>query len=174
MRFQLHLIDRNCLALLKRAWGFYRFSPCSCGCTDSYGIGLQLGWFGLTVSKRGHLIKHGNHEECEGVIAKSKELCQGCREDSYNHTGRNSCQSYTKAKVVKRMLVGAQQPPPYIWYPQAVLSCCHHVGKHFLKRDDYRVVTNEEGADKWRNRTKYLAEEKKRRAEEAAQRVACD
>jgi len=32
-------------------WGFYKYSPCSCGCTNTYGIGLLLYWFGVRVEK---------------------------------------------------------------------------------------------------------------------------
>jgi len=85
-------------------------------------------------------------------MAKSKELCRDCREDYYNHAGRDGCWSYAKAKVVKRVLVGTWQPPPYIWRPRAVLSCYHREGEHLLERDDCRVVANSKEADKWRAR----------------------
>jgi len=30
-----------------KIWGVFWFKPCSCGCTDSYGIGINLGLFGV-------------------------------------------------------------------------------------------------------------------------------
>ena len=33
----------------KKKFGPYTFSPCSCGCTDRYGIGFQFIWFGIKL-----------------------------------------------------------------------------------------------------------------------------
>jgi hypothetical protein len=49
MSIKCHKIDRSNLDRFKRSWGFYQFSQCNCNCTKTYGVGLQLGWFGVAL-----------------------------------------------------------------------------------------------------------------------------
>lgn len=50
VRLKFHKIDRRAKECYKRLWGFYTFSPCECGCTSTHGVGLELGFFGVTLS----------------------------------------------------------------------------------------------------------------------------
>lgn len=72
-------------------------------------------------------------------MAKSKEMCKGCRNDYYNQTQPDGCWSFESAKIVKRIQVGYWEPPPYKYNPQEVLSCYHQVGFSWIKLDDCRV-----------------------------------
>ena len=72
-------------------------------------------------------------------MAKSKDMCNGCRNSYYNANREDGCWSYKKAKVVKRLRVGTWQPPPYHWHPETVLSCYHAEGYSMLSKDDCRI-----------------------------------
>ena len=78
-------------------------------------------------------------------MAKEKKMCVGCRQNFYN--GNNSygikeCWSFKSAKVVTRVSVGTWQAPPYEWRPQKTFDCHSPEGRHWLKRDDCRVVVS--------------------------------
>jgi len=34
-------------------FGYFKFSPCSCGCTNFFGWGINLGLFGFNVLTKG-------------------------------------------------------------------------------------------------------------------------
>lgn len=61
------------------------------------------------------------------MTTKSKTMCNGCRDDFYNHRtnfdGSTECWHYKDAKVVKRMVIHINQMPPYKQKPETVLSC---------------------------------------------------
>jgi hypothetical protein len=65
-------------------------------------------------------------------------LCLGCRNDIYNKTG--ICWSLKTARVVQRTKVGTWDTPPYVWKPETTLSCHSPEGKHWLEKDDVRLV----------------------------------
>jgi hypothetical protein len=71
---------------------------------------------------------------------KSKAMCNGCRDDFYNHNVEGGCWSYASAAIVQRVEIGTWEPPPY--HPsrkKKVLSCYHRDGFAMLKLDDFRV-----------------------------------
>ncbi len=70
---------------------------------------------------------------------KTKELCNGCYNDSYNFSQPNGCFSFKNAKVVKRMRVGVWQNPPYHWQPQTCLTCFRPENGVMIDKDDCRV-----------------------------------
>ena len=58
-------------------------------------------------------------------MKKSKDLCSGCYNDSYNHGlgGSKECWSFESAKVVKRKKVHIDQVPPWEQEAIEVLDC---------------------------------------------------
>lgn len=68
-----------------------------------------------------------------------RTLCQGCRDDYYNHNRDGGCWGLPKAKVVRRTSVGTWQDPPYQWRPQRTLSCHTPDGQHWIDKDDPRI-----------------------------------
>ena len=72
-------------------------------------------------------------------MKKSKQLCNGCRNDFYNYNIADGCWSFSNAKIVKRQRVGTWQPPPYKWNPETCLSCYHAVGYSMLEKNDCRI-----------------------------------
>ena len=74
-------------------------------------------------------------------MAKTKKLCQGCRNDYYNQNRPGGCWSFGNAKVVQLQRVGTWQPPPYSWHPETRLACYRAVGYSMLPRDDCRIKT---------------------------------
>ena len=75
-------------------------------------------------------------------MSKAKVLCQGCRNDFYNHNREGGCWSFEKAKVVQRTRVGYFQEPPYTWNPVTTLSCYHEPGIALISKDDCRLKEN--------------------------------
>lgn len=73
-------------------------------------------------------------------MPKDKSMCQGCVNNFYNHSRRNGCWSFRKAKVVARMRVGIWQPPPYKWHPEKCLTCFLPNHQIMIDKDDPRVV----------------------------------
>jgi hypothetical protein len=47
--------------------------------------------------------------------SKSKSLCAGCYNNDYNHGlgGADGCWSYKSAKIIKRLAIPVDRPPPY-------------------------------------------------------------
>ncbi len=76
-------------------------------------------------------------------MAKTKELCCGCRDDYYNRNRDDGCWMFANAKLVQVTRVGTWQPPPYKWNPQTRLSCYHGEGHSMLAKDDCRFVHNQ-------------------------------
>ena len=73
-------------------------------------------------------------------MAKSKEMCVGCRNDYYNHNRDEGCWMFEKARIVKRVRVGTWEPPPYSKKRAAkYLSCYHCQGSAFLDMNDCRL-----------------------------------
>ncbi len=74
---------------------------------------------------------------------KTKQMCQGCRNDFYNgHNllGVKECWSFERADVVEKMRVGTWQNPPYTWAPKTTLTCYSPEGGVMIGRGDSRVV----------------------------------
>jgi len=36
----------------QRAFGFFRFKPCKCGCTKTYGWGINFFLFGFNIQRK--------------------------------------------------------------------------------------------------------------------------
>lgn len=71
---------------------------------------------------------------------KTKQMCQGCRDDFYNHNREGGCWSFKTAKIVKRVRVGIWEQPPYSKdRAEKCLSCYRPDGYAMLKLDDCRV-----------------------------------
>lgn len=74
------------------------------------------------------------------MTSKTKQMCQGCRDDYYNHHRDEGCWTFKRAKVVKRIRVGIWEPPPYDkGRAEACLSCFSPDGDAMLQLDDCRV-----------------------------------
>jgi len=43
----IYRIPKTQRHLFKKILGFFTFQPCECGCTNGYGIGLNLVYFGM-------------------------------------------------------------------------------------------------------------------------------
>ena len=74
-----------------------------------------------------------------------KKLCSGCHQNYYNQAGNSDtgeCWMLAGSKVVTRTSVGTWQNPPYEWTPQETLSCHSPEGRHWIDRDDCRLVEN--------------------------------
>ena len=58
-------------------------------------------------------------------MIKAKSMCEGCRDDVYNHGcgGAKECWNYPKATVEQRLLIPVDLRPPYKMKPRTVLSC---------------------------------------------------
>ena len=55
---------------------------------------------------------------------KTKEMCFGCRDNWYNKIDGRGCWHYADAKVVSRLMIHRDQPPPYLnEKPKDVLHC---------------------------------------------------
>lgn len=83
------------------------------------------------------------------ALSKAEKLarCAGCRDDFYNgHNpmGVKECWGLKTAKSVERVSVGTWQEPPYQWVPQKTLSCHKPEGRHWLRREDVRVLADED------------------------------
>ncbi|KKM07632.1 hypothetical protein LCGC14_1731960 [marine sediment metagenome] len=72
-------------------------------------------------------------------MEKSKKLCQGCRDDYYNHHRDEGCWSFANAEVVQLQRVGICDSPPYEWNPEVHLSCYCADGCAMLTKDDSRI-----------------------------------
>ena len=48
-------------------------------------------------------------------MKKSKDLCSGCYNNDYNHGlgGSKECWSFSWARVIQRIPIHVDQPPPY-------------------------------------------------------------
>lgn len=48
-------------------------------------------------------------------MKKDKEMCAGCYNNEYNYGlgGAKECWSFKSAKVIDRIPIGVDQPPPY-------------------------------------------------------------
>jgi len=79
-------------------------------------------------------------------MVKTRAMCDGCYDDFYNGKRGTGCWHFDSAKVVTRTWVGTWQPPPYVWNPVEILSCCTRRGQSALKRDDCRMVESPEAA----------------------------
>lgn len=87
-------------------------------------------------------------------MAKSKQMCAGCRNNFYNLNVDGGCWSYKSAKIVTKVEVGTWQNPPYIWNPVKILNCYYKQGSSFLEKKDCRVVKNEKEKERWLARYK--------------------
>lgn len=67
-------------------------------------------------------------------MKKSKQMCNGCRNDFYNGNndlGVSSCWSFDGATVQNKIKIPIHQRPPYHQKPIKVLSCFHQRGYVF-------------------------------------------
>jgi len=76
------------------------------------------------------------------MSAKTKDLCEGCYNDYYNHYRDEGCWMFADAQVTKLQRVGTWQPPPYSWHPETRLTCYGAVGYAMLSKDDCRLKHN--------------------------------
>jgi hypothetical protein len=66
---------------------------------------------------------------------KSKEMCEGCRDNFYNGNndiGVKTCWHYKTAKIVMRKMVPYTLVPPWKMKPIKVLSCRRVSGYAFI------------------------------------------
>lgn len=74
---------------------------------------------------------------------KKRQFCATCRNNYYNQPGNSpagECWSLDESKVVKRVMVGVWEDPPYYRSPVSTLSCHHfEVRDTWIKPTDSRV-----------------------------------
>lgn len=58
-------------------------------------------------------------------MKKSKEACAGCYDNGYNYGlgGAKECWKFKSAKIVPRLLIHVDRPPPYKEKPTKMMSC---------------------------------------------------
>lgn len=67
-------------------------------------------------------------------MAKTKQMCRGCRDDFYNGQGAQECWLFKDAKVVKRWRIGwwTQMDKTENFSKVVTLSCFNAPGKYAL------------------------------------------
>ncbi len=71
-------------------------------------------------------------------------MCNGCRNDFYNHNREGGCWSFAGARIRQRMIVGTWEAPPYSWKRlRRHLSCYVPEGQSILEADDCRIKGRE-------------------------------
>jgi hypothetical protein len=72
--------------------------------------------------------------------------CSGCRNNFYNGNnpmGIKECWSLKSAKLVKRLLIPVDMPPPYTGMPKRTVPDCYHVERYVtvkpeaIRKDGY-------------------------------------
>lgn len=74
-------------------------------------------------------------------MKKSKTMCQGCEDDPYNHGlgGQKECFSYKDGKIISRIAIHIDQPPPYdLKSFKPTMSCYHQKRMVYCKRESFR------------------------------------
>lgn len=78
-------------------------------------------------------------------MPKSKQMCQGCYNDFYNHGGGGSkeCWSYESAEVCERAFIHLSMVPPWKVKPETTLTC-YRREKHVAVTPDHPQLTSDE------------------------------